>query len=136
MNLVILHGNVGNDPDVRYTSSGTCIAKVSVATNSYRKNKDTGESEQTTTWHRLVFIGKKAETVEKHVRKGAKLVIHGELQYNHWEGKNGDKHKDAEVLVNQFDIASFPAQPAGATATSSVAHDDDWNTAEPFGSQQ
>lgn len=102
MNRVTLCGNVGRDPEVRTTQDGTRVANVSLATNDRWRDRHTGERRERTEWHKLVFYGKVAEIVEKHVRRGSKLLIEGKLQTREWEDREGTKHWTTEVVVTGF----------------------------------
>lgn len=97
MNLVVLHGKLGSDPDVRYTATGTAVCKFSFATSEFINQK------KTPVWHRIVAWGKMAETCSKHLKKGSEIVLYGRLSYNQWE-KDGVKRKDAEVVMFQMDF--------------------------------
>lgn len=98
---VILIGNLGSDPEVRYTTNSTAVANVSLATSKKWKDKD-GEQQERTEWHSLVFWGKKAEVAGEYLHKGSKVFIEGELQTRDWEDKEGVKRYKTEVVVNEF----------------------------------
>jgi single-strand DNA-binding protein len=98
VNKAILIGNVGGDPDVRYMPSGDPVANVSLATSETWKDKS-GEKQERTEWHRVVFFGKLAEIVEKYVRKGSKLYVEGKLRTWKYD-KDGQTHYSTEVVVD------------------------------------
>jgi single-strand DNA-binding protein len=99
VNKVILIGNVGNDPDIKYTPSGVPVAKVSLATNESYKDKS-GEWQERTEWHNLVFWQRRAEIVGEYVKKGSKLFIEGRLQTSSWEDKQtGEKKYRTEIVA-------------------------------------
>lgn len=100
INKVILVGNLGQDPDVRYMPNGNAVANISVATSESWKNKDTGAPQEKTEWHRVVFFGKLAEIVEKYLKKGSKVYLEGKLQTRKWE-KDGQTRYTTEVVVDQ-----------------------------------
>lgn len=102
MNLVVLLGRVGQDPEIRTTSGGMTIANLSLAT-SERVKKD-GQWVEDTAWHRLVLFGKTAETAEKYVRKGDLLNIQGRIQYRKWE-KDGVTRYSTEIVVDRMHFA-------------------------------
>lgn len=102
MNLVVLLGRVGQDPEIRTTSGGMTIANLSLAT-SERVKKD-GQWVEDTAWHRLVLFGKTAETAEKYVHKGDLLSIQGRLQYRKWE-KDGVTRYATEIVVDRMHFA-------------------------------
>jgi len=99
VNRVILVGNIGSDPDVRRTSSGTDVAHVSLATNRhFRRN---GEEQRRTDWHRITFWGRQAETVSKYVKKGASLYVEGHLEYGSFE-RDGVAIPTVDVVAEDF----------------------------------
>lgn len=99
VNKVILVGNVGKDPDIKYTPSGIPVAKVSLATNEKYKDKR-GEWQERTEWHNLVFWQRLAEIVGEYVKKGSKVYIEGRLQTSSWEDKqSGEKKYRTEIVV-------------------------------------
>lgn len=97
MNKVILQGNVGRDPKVSYTGAGKAVVNFSLATSKYKKNEQTGQFDEMTTWHKLVAFGGNAEKLER-VTKGTSLLVEGELQTRSYE-KNGITHYVTEVVV-------------------------------------
>lgn len=90
MNKVILIGRVGKDPETRYMPSGAMIADCSLATSRRWKDKNTNEKREETAWHNLVFFGKIAEVVNQYVKKGSRISVEGEIEYQQWE-KDGQK---------------------------------------------
>ena len=99
VNKVILVGNVGGDPDIRYMPSGNAVANITLATSESWKDKQTGQPQEKTEWHRIVFFGRLAEVVGQYVRKGSKLYVEGKLQTREWE-KDGIKRYTTEVVVD------------------------------------
>ncbi|MBM4210910.1 MAG: single-stranded DNA-binding protein [Gammaproteobacteria bacterium] len=104
VNKVILVGNVGNDPEVRYTANGQAIANLSIATSEVWRDKATGEKQERTEWHRVVFFGKAAEIVRDYVKKGAKLYVEGALRTRKWEDKNGAERYTTEVVSSDLQM--------------------------------
>ncbi len=102
VNKVILLGNVGKDPDIRYPQQGQCMATFPFAT-SERYNTASGITERTE-WHNIVVWGKNAEIVEKYVRKGTKLYIEGKLRTRQWEDRNAIKRYVTEVYADTFEL--------------------------------
>lgn len=98
VNKVILIGNVGGDPEVRYAPNGNAFANITLATSESWKDKQTGQQQERTEWHRVVFSGKLAEIVGEYVRKGQQLYIEGKLRTREWE-KDGIKRYTTEILV-------------------------------------
>jgi len=106
VNKVILVGNVGKDPDIKYTASGVPVAKLSLATNERYKDKS-GEWQERTEWHNLVFWQRRAEIVGEYVKKGSKLYIEGRLQTSSWEDKqSGEKKYRTEIVVAELVLLS------------------------------
>ena len=103
VNKVILVGNVGNDPEVRYMPNGNAVANISIATSDSWKDKNTGEQQERTEWHRVVFFNRLAEIVEQYVKKGSKLYIEGRLQTRSWE-KDGVKRYTTEIVSNEMQM--------------------------------
>jgi single-strand DNA-binding protein len=103
INKVILVGNVGRDPEMKSTQSGTRLATTSLATNERRKDAD-GNWGDHTEWHRLVAWGRTAEIFEQYVRKGRQLYIEGVLRTTEWEGQDGQKRKTTEIHVREMKL--------------------------------
>jgi len=100
VNKVILIGNLGADPEVRYMPSGDAVANVSLATSESWKDRNTGETQERTEWHRVVFFGKLAEIVKQYVHKGSKLYVEGKLRTRKWQGQDGQDRYTTEVVVD------------------------------------
>ena len=103
INKVILIGNLGNDPEVRYTPSGTAVANVTIATNESWKDRNTGERQERTEWHRVVFFSRLAEIVEQYLKKGSKVFVEGRLQTRSWE-QDGVKRYATEIIANEMQM--------------------------------
>ncbi|MCG8324801.1 MAG: single-stranded DNA-binding protein [Thiotrichales bacterium] len=104
INKVILIGNLGNDPDVRYTGSGAAVANVSIATSESWKDKNTGEQQDRTEWHRVVFFGRLAEIVSEYLRKGSQVYVEGRLQTRKWQDKEGNDRYTTEIVANEMQM--------------------------------
>ena len=102
INKVILIGNLGKDPEVRYTTDGKPIANITVATSETWKDKSSGEPREKTEWHRVVFFGGVANVVEQYLHKGSKVYIEGKLQTRKWQDKSGQDRYTTEVVVDGF----------------------------------
>lgn len=100
VNKVILIGNVGADPETRYTPSGAAVTNINLATSDSWKDKQTGQTQERTEWHRVVFFGRIAEIAGEYVRRGSKAYIEGRLQTREWE-KDGVKRYTTEIVVDQ-----------------------------------
>ena len=99
VNKVILIGNLGGDPDTRYMPNGNAVCNVTLATSDSWKDKNTGQLQERTEWHRVVFFGKLAEIAGQYLRKGSKIYVEGRLQTREWE-KDGIKRYTTEVVVD------------------------------------
>lgn len=99
INKCIILGNLGNDPEVKYTSSGSAIANLTVATSEEWKDKTTGESKSLTEWHRVVLFGKLAEVAGEYLRKGSQVYIEGQLRTRKWTDNAGVEKYTTEIVV-------------------------------------
>ena len=103
VNKVILVGNLGKDPEVKYTPQGTAVAKITVATSSSYKDKTSGEWQETTEWHNVVLWQRLAEIAGEYLKKGNKVYIEGRLQTRSWDDKqSGQKKYMTEVVANEM----------------------------------
>ena len=102
VNKVILVGNLGEDPDVRYMPNGNPVAKISLATSESYKDKNTGQMVEKTEWHRVIFFGKLAEIVGEYCRKGSQIYVEGKLQTRKWTDQQGQEKYTTEIVVDGF----------------------------------
>lgn len=102
INKVILVGNIGQDPEVRYLPNGGAVANVNLATSESWMDKSSGQRQEKTEWHRIVFFGKLADVVGQYVRKGSKLYVEGKLQTRKWQDQNGNDRYTTEIVVDGF----------------------------------
>ena len=102
VNKVILVGNLGRDPEVRYTQSGQAVANFTLATTDRWTDKQTGEKQERTEWHRIVVWGKQAELARDYLSKGKQLYVEGRLQTREWEDRDGNKRQTTEVVCQNF----------------------------------
>jgi len=102
INKVTLVGNLGRDPEMRYTQSGTAVANFTVATSEKWKDKNSGEMQERTEWHRIVVWGKLGEICGQYLSKGRQVYIEGRLQTREWEDKDGNKRYTTEVVANEM----------------------------------
>jgi single-strand DNA-binding protein len=102
INKVILVGNVGQDPEVRYMPNGGAVANLTLATSESYKDKNTGQQVDKTEWHKVSFFGKLAEIIGEHVRKGQQLYIEGKLQTRKWQDQQGQDRYTTEIIVDGF----------------------------------
>jgi len=104
VNKVILIGNVGSDPELKYTNNGAGVSNFSVATNESWMDKNTNERQERTEWHRIVAWGRLAEICNQYLRKGSKVYIEGRLQTRSWEDQNGQKRYTTEIVVAEMQM--------------------------------
>lgn len=100
VNKVILIGNLGNDPDTRYMPSGDPVTNFSLATSESWNDKNTGERQERTEWHRIAIFGRTAEIAKQYLRKGSKVYIEGRLRTRKWQGQDGQDRYTTEVIVD------------------------------------
>lgn len=103
INKVILVGNLGNDPDVKYTQSGMCITRISLATTSVRKDRD-GNQQERTEWHRVVFFGKLGEIAGEYLRKGSSVYVEGALRYDKYTGQDGVEKYTTDIVADEMQM--------------------------------
>lgn len=101
LNKVILIGNLGNDPDVRSLQSGDKVCNLSLATNERWRDRD-GNQQERTEWHRVVIFGRTAEIAERFLKRGAKVLIEGQLQTRKWQDQSGQERYTTEVVVRPY----------------------------------
>lgn len=112
LNKAMIIGNLGRDPELRYTQSGTPVANFSVATN--RKWKDnSGQLQEQTEWHRIVVFGRQAENCEKYLSKGRQVFVEGRLQTRDWEDKDGNTKRTTEIVARNVQFLSGGAGGGG-----------------------
>ena len=104
VNKAILIGNLGQDPEVRYTPSGAAVCNVPMATTESWKDRESGERREKTEWHRLVFFGRLAEITAEYLRKGSQAYVEGRLQTRKWQDQSGNDRYTTEVVVSEMHI--------------------------------
>ena len=104
VNKVILLGNVGSDPELKYTTNGAGVSNFSIATNETWMDKNTNERQERTEWHRIVAWGRLAEICNQYLKKGSKVYIEGRLQTRSWEGQDGQKRYTTEIVAGEMQM--------------------------------
>jgi single-strand DNA-binding protein len=104
INKVILVGNLGNDPDVKATQGGTTVTTISVATSEQWKDKQTGQAQERTEWHRVKFFGRLAEIAGDYLRKGSQVYIEGSLRTDKYTDKNGIERYSTDIIANEMQM--------------------------------
>jgi len=104
INKVILIGNLGADPETRYMPSGSAVTNIRLATSESWKDKNTGEMQERTEWHRVVFFNRLAEIAAEYLRKGSKVYIEGSLRTRKWQGQDGQDRYTTEIVANDMQM--------------------------------
>lgn len=114
INKVILIGNLGNDPETRYTQSGSAVTNISLATSESWKDKQTGQPQERTEWHRVVFFNRLAEIAGEYLRKGSKVYIEGSLRTRKWQDQSGQDRYTTEIVANEMQMLDSRGGGQGA----------------------
>ena len=123
VNKVILVGNLGVDPEVRYTQSGSPVANLRIATSERWKDKQSGEPQERTEWHRVVLFGRLGEIAEQYLRKGSQVYIEGRLQTRKWQGQDGQDRYTTEIVGNDMQMLGGRGGDGGASSRGSGSYD-------------
>lgn len=123
VNKVILIGNLGRDPEVRYTAGGTAVANLALATSETWKDKQTGEAKEKTEWHRVILWARLAEVAGEYLRKGARVYIEGQLQTRKWQDQSGADRYTTEIVGRELQMLDSRGgqdgdQPSGGQGAS------------------
>jgi single-strand DNA-binding protein len=135
VNKVILIGNLGRDPEVRTTQSGTKVANLSLATSDSWKDKNTGERKEKTEWHRVVIFGNLADIAERYLKKGSKVYVSGQLQTRKWQDQSGQEEYSTEVVLQGFggELTMLDGRSGGGGDSRSEGVGGEHNPSEPSG---
>ncbi|WP_252105827.1 MULTISPECIES: single-stranded DNA-binding protein [unclassified Halomonas] len=104
INKVILIGNLGQDPEVRFTPSGTAVANLNLATSDTWTDRQSGQRQERTEWHRIVLFNKTAEIAQQYLKKGSKVYVEGRLQTRKWQDQNGQDRYSTEIVANDMQM--------------------------------
>lgn len=104
INKAILIGNLGADPETRYTANGTAVTNLRLATSDSWKDKQSGEMQERTEWHRVVMFARLAEVAAEYLRKGSKVYIEGRIQTRKWQGQDGQDRFTTEIVANEMQM--------------------------------
>jgi single-strand DNA-binding protein len=143
VNKVILVGNLGKDPEVRYMPSGSAAANVTLATSESWKDKQTGEQKERTEWHNIVFFGRLAEIAGEYLKKGSQIYVEGSLRTRKWQDKSGNDRYTTEIVANEMQMlgsrggggggsSNFSQEPDTSSASSSSGADGGFDDDIPF----
>ncbi|AXN02331.1 Single-stranded DNA-binding protein [Candidatus Purcelliella pentastirinorum] len=127
VNKVILIGNLGQDPEIRYMQNGNAVTNITLATSESWRDKQTGENKERTEWHRVVLFGKLAEIANEYLRKGSQVYVEGSLQKRKWQDKNNQEHYITEIIVNLNGTMHMLGNKKNFTITSSLKDKDNWD---------
>jgi single-strand DNA-binding protein len=120
VNKVILIGNLGADPETRYTPNNMAITKIRIATTEVRRDRSSGDTQEHTEWHRITLFGKLGEIASQYLRKGSKVYIEGKLRTSKWQGQDGQDRWTTEVIADEMTMLDS----RGGAGPSSVPFDD------------
>ena len=129
VNKVILVGNLGQDPEVKYMPSGSAVCNITVATTDAWSDKSSGERQERTEWHRVVLFRRLAEVAGEYLHKGSKVYIEGRLQTRKWQDRNGQERYTTEIIVN--DMQMLDARSSGTANFDSQPHPAVFPESEP-----
>lgn len=115
INKVILIGNVGQDPEVKYMPSGGAVTNISVATSETWKDKNTGQPQERTEWHRVVFFNRLGEIAGEYLRKGSKVYIEGSLRTRKWQAQDGTDRYTTEIVANEMQMLDSRGDNSGSS---------------------
>ena len=135
LNKVLIIGNLGADPEIKYTQAGSPVANLSVATSERWKDKNTGEQKEQVEWHRVVIFGRLAEIAEQYLKKGSKIFVEGKLQTRDWEDSEGKKRYTTEVVAREMtmlDSKGDSMESSSSTSSSSKPENDKFEEDIPF----
>jgi len=132
INKVIIVGNCGQDPETRYMPSGGAVTNLSLATSETWKDKNTGDQQERTEWHRVVFFNRLAEIVEQYVKKGSKVYVEGSLRTRKWQGQDGQDRYTTEIVASEMQMLDSRGGQAGQGGYDQSPQPD----SAPFASQQ
>ncbi len=129
INKAIIIGNLGRDPETRYSADGAAITNVSIATTSSWKDKSSGERKEETEWHRVVFFGKLAEIAGQYLKKGSTVYVEGRLKTRKWQDKDGIEKYSTEIMAEQMQMLGGKPEekpaPKAQRGSPSTNDDDD-----------
>jgi single-strand DNA-binding protein len=118
INKVILVGNLGGDPETRYTASGAAITNITLATSESWRDKQSGETQERTEWHRVVFFNRLAEIAGEYLRKGRQVYIEGSLRTRKWQDQNGQDRWTTEIVANEMQMLGNRGDDMGSRPSS------------------
>lgn len=104
INKAVIVGTLGRDPEIRYSSNGNAVVNISVATNESWKDRETGEPQERTEWHRIVIFGKLGEIASQYLKKGSQAYFEGRIKTNKWQDQSGNDRYTTEIVANEMQM--------------------------------
>jgi single-strand DNA-binding protein len=132
INKAIVVGNLGRDPEVRYSANGNAIANVTIATTDSWKDRQSGERQEKTEWHRVVFFGRLAEIAGEYLKKGSQVYVEGRLQTRKWEDRDGNERYTTEIVA--ADMQMLGGRGGGGGGDTQGGSAPDFNETSPASS--
>jgi single-strand DNA-binding protein len=123
VNKVILVGNLGKDPEVRYSPNGQAVANITLATSESWKDKNTGDKQERTEWHRVVFFGRLAEIAGEYLKKGMQVYVEGRLQTRKWQDKEGKDRYTTEIVASEMQMLGSRGGAGGGDLNQDASYD-------------
>ena len=136
VNKVILIGNLGQDPEVKYMPSGGAVTNVTVATSESWKDKATGEQKENTEWHRVVFFRRLAEIAGEYLKKGSKVYIEGKLQTRKWQDQSGNDRYTTEIVANEMQMLDSRGGVGGSAGGGGYSQSSGASSSSPASGQK
>lgn len=131
INKVILIGNLGQDPETRFMPSGGAVTNVSLATSESWKDKQTGQPQERTEWHRVVFFNRLAEIAGEYLKKGSKVYVEGSLRTRKWQGQDGQDRYTTEIVANEMQMLDSRGGDSGGNYAQSAPQPQQQTQAQP-----
>ena len=132
LNKVLIIGNLGSAPEIKYTSSGSAVANLSIATSERWKDRNTGEQKEQVEWHRVVLFSRLAEIAEQYLKKGSKVFVEGKLQTRDWEDAEGKKRYTTEVIAREMTMLDSRSGSDNASQPQSSSPENNFEEDIPF----
>lgn len=136
VNKVILVGNLGQDPEVRYTANGAAVANITVATSEQWTDKQSGQKQEKTEWHRVVLFGRLGEIAGEYLRKGSQVYLEGKLQTRKWQDQNGQDRYTTEIVANEMQMLGGRGGAGAGGAADYGSEDFGGGSAQPASAPQ
>lgn len=134
VNKVILIGNLGADPEVRYMPSGGAVTNVTIATSETWKDKQSGDSQERTEWHRVVFFNRLAEIAGEYLKKGSKVYVEGSIRTRKWQDQSGADRYTTEIIANEMQMLDSRGGASAPSMAPSRGQSAPMSSAEPMAS--